>query len=169
MKTYRRIILMLLTLTGLVVWVVPCSAQSSTERTFHSVVVTLTDGSVVEGCPDGQFFIDYRSGMVSLTNWEKVDILLDAETVAGWCYRTLTQTDIATSVDEVERDTSYFNLTADGLTINGAKADVVVYDMQGRVVETARQTSEIKLSFSGMLPGTYIVKCGTASFKFQVR
>lgn len=169
MRSLRRIILTLLTLCGLVAWIVPCPAQSAGERTFRSVVVTLTDGSIIEGCPDGQFFIDYQTGMVILTDWEKVDLYIDAGKITGWHYRALTEEDIATSVHGVENDTSHFNLTADGLTITDAKADVTVYDIQGRVVRFADEAPEIIIPFAGMAPGTYIVKCGTASFKFHVR
>lgn len=169
MRILRSMILMLLTLSGLMAWIEPCSAQSVGERTFRSVVVTLTDGSIIEGCPDGQFFIDYQTGMVILTDWEKVDLYIDAERITGWHYRSLTEEDIATSVHGVETDTSHFNLTADGLTITDAKADVAVYDPQGREVRFADAAPEIIIPFAGMAPGIYIVTCGTASFKFVVR
>lgn len=129
----------------------------------------MTDGSIVEGCPDGQFFIDYQTGMVILTDLEKNDLYLDASLITGWYYRTLTEDDITTHVQGIDDDASRFTLVADGLSVTGAKADVTVYDMQGRVVTSVGKAPEIEISFGGMPPGTYIVRCGEASFKFMVR
>lgn len=148
---------------------VECHAQTTQARTFRSVVVTLTDGSVVEGCPDGQFFIDYQTGMVVLTDWEKMDILLDAERVTGWHYRTLTEDMITTGVQFATTDATRFSLTASGLRITDADADAVVYDLNGREVMRVSVAPEMEIPFAGLEAGIYVVRCGEALFKFMVR
>lgn len=169
MGSAMRAVCALLLLACQVYGAMTCVAQSTKERIYRCVEVTLVDGSVICGCPDGQFFIDYESRMVVLTDWEKVDMYLDADQITGWCYRSLTQDDITTGTETIESDSPRFDLTDCGLQVHGANADVEVYDMRGDRVARKEAAPEILISFDEMGAGLYIIRCGGTSLKFMVR